>query len=609
MQRCAEHGGRANRVAAAVAWACAAAISTTQAVAKEEDRSSWSCSSFATNDEIGDALAGHEGTYPEIADAFDVGTSVDGRTIHGLKISAEVGVESEEPEIRIIGAIHGNECLAAEMVLAIAEWLLDGYGDDPTASDLVDGSEIVLVPLVNPDGYSDTPFATRTNSNGVDLNRNFGFGWVQGEGGDEEPFSEPESLAIRDLSQASSFTIGLTYHTISPYVNGPWNYRPEHPLDEELVDAMGDAYAGTSSYDVVFGWDWYPITGDVNDWSLGTSGTFDWTIELNSDTDLQWDIHGPGVAAFLPFALTGASGLVTDADSGEPLPARILVDPEGEPVFTDPVLGDYHRVLLPGTYDITAEANGYAPATATGVVVSDGSVALVDFALEPDTATYYAFAVNHMEMPRVIDEGYSASSYLNDTIASAALGAPDDVFYSLSPGGAITLDMGPSAPITDVAGDDVVVLSGTGSGDTIEVYASADQDGPFEALADGSGDVAADLAIADLASARYLRIVDTTSGPFNDEEAGYDLDAVVNVSLSGGDVDTDADTDTDTDTDSDSDTDSDTDTGADSDTDSDADADSDADGGAVTMSPGGCGCAAIDPSARGPGLLALLSCL
>jgi hypothetical protein len=147
------------------------------------------------------------------------------------------------------------------------------------------------------------------------------------------------------------------------------------------------------------------------------------------------------------------------------------------------------------------------------------------------------------------------------------------------------------------------VLSGTDSGDTIEVYASADQDGPFEALADGSGDVAADLAFADLGSARYLRIVDTTSGPFNDEEAGYDLDAVVNVSLSGSDIDTDADTDTDSDSDADTDTDSDTDSDADTDSDSDADAD----GGAATMSPGGCGCAVSDSSARLPGLLSLLA--
>jgi hypothetical protein len=180
------------------------------------------------------------------------------------------------------------------------------------------------------------------------------------------------------------------------------------------------------------------------------------------------------------------------------------------------------------------------------------------------------------------------------------LGAPDGAFYSLSPGGAVTLDMGPTTQITDVAGNDVVVRSGTGSGDTIEVYASAGEDGPFALVADGSGDVEADLSSAELAAARFLRIVDTTSGPFNDAEAGYDLDAVVNTSLSGGDTDTDTDSDSDTDTDSDSDT----DTGSDSD--ADTDTTTDADGGTVLMNAnGGCGCAAAGSGVVAKGLLAL----
>ncbi len=598
-------GGRPLAFVTAFLALCAVLAAGAPALAKRVNKSSMSCSSFPSNDTIGTTLAGYETTYPDIARAFTVGTSAGGRTMHGLKISADVDVESAEPEIRIIGAVHGNECFAAGMALEIADWLLTGYGDDATASDLIDGAEIVIVPLVNPDGYSSS-MASRYNADGVDLNRNLGFGWASGQGGGDAPFSEPETIALRDMSEGASFTLGLSYHTNDNYVNGAWNYRPEHPLDDALFEAIGEAYAGSSSYDVVFGWDWYMITGDVNDWSLGTQGTFDWTIELTSDSASQLDslwssIHNDGVAAFMSFALTGVGGVVTDADTGAPLAARISVVPKGEPVFTDPDLGDYHRVLLPGTYDVIAEANGYAPATATGVVVADGAVTEQDFQLTPGGGSY-AFSVNRMELPEAIDNGsYTASSYLNDTIASDALGAADGAFYSLSPGGAIALDMGEATEVADVDGVDLVVESGTGSADTIAVYGAAAEDGPFALLAEGAGDVEADLADGSLAAARFVRVVDTTSGAFNAANAGYDLDAVVNLSLgtdadTDTDSDTDADTDTDTDTDSDADSDSDADTDADTDADADADTDSDTagDGGPTPWllhDDGGCGCA------------------
>ena len=144
----------------------------------------------------------------------------------------------------IIGSIHGNECMGAALVLETIEWLLDGYGDDDLATELIDGTEIVFVPLVNPDGYADEP-AHRGNANGVDLNRNLGFAWLEeGDG----PFSEPETQALRAMGDDASFTLGLSYHTVANYVNGPWNYTPQHPRDEALVQAMGDAYAAVFGF-------------------------------------------------------------------------------------------------------------------------------------------------------------------------------------------------------------------------------------------------------------------------------------------------------------------------------------------------------------------------
>ncbi len=518
--------------------------------AKISSKSLGSCQGFTSHAEIGELLQAWEQTHPQIARAGTIGESVEGREIWSLLVSADPDQQSAEPELRVIGTIHGDECMSVEVVLETIAWILDGYGDDPLASDLVDGAELLFVPLVNPDGYSGEE-ASRRNAHGIDLNRNLGFGWLD-EG--ERPFSEPETVALRDVSLERSFTLGLTYHTVANYVNGAWNYKPHHPLDEELFAAIGQSYAGDSGYDVVFGWDWYGINGDVNDWSLGVCGTFDWTVELRSDTELEWNVHGEGVAAFLAWALGGAEGLVTDAISGDPLEARIHVDPPGEPIFTDPDVGDYHRVLLPGTYDITAVANGYLPATVEDVVVpAEGTVA-VDFALEPD-GEHAALRVDRMTMPQAIPNYiYQWIDYDNTTRVHDALGGDDGRFYSLSPGGTITLDLGEGTGVVDGEGADLLVISGTGSDDPADVLLAGDRDGPFDPAAAGSGNIEIDLAEAGLAAARFVRVADTGAGQFNVENAGYDLDAVINLSPEpSADADTDADANADTDADLDTD--------------------------------------------------------
>jgi hypothetical protein len=492
-----------------------------------------SCSDFIAFDQIRVLLEGLSEDYGEIAAAFSIGTSVERREIPALRLSANPGAPAEErAKVRIIGGIHGNECMSVQQVAYIAVWLANGYGDDPFVTRLLDEAEVVLVPTVNPDGY-DGDWATRSNANGVDLNRNLHFAWVADSAAGPSPFSEPETRAVRDLSRTTRFTVGLSYHTHATYVNAPWNYSPYHPPDEALFQAMGEAYAGTSAYHAVFGWDWYDIEGDVNDWSLGVMGTFDWTLELISDLDSQWDIHSAGLEGFLSFVFQGAAGVVTDGETGAPLSARIEVSPEGVPVFTDPGAGDYHRVLLPGRYDVTAIAEGYHPETRTGVVVEEDNLTFVDFELEPlrGDVPLYGFSVNGMTLPSAIrTNNYQYNTYLNRTMVWDALGEPDGVVYSLSPGGTITVDMGASSPVADLPGSDLRLVAGEmGEDDPVTVQVAEDQDGPFETIAEGTGTFEADIGASGFGAIRFVRLVDESDGVFNAEHPGYDLDAVVHI--------------------------------------------------------------------------------
>lgn len=70
---------------------------------------------------------------------------------------------------------------------------------------------------------------------------------------------------------------------------------------------------------------------------------------------------------------TALAGTVTDADTGEPI-AQATVTADGETGFvtTTDADGAYRLGVDPDTYTVTADADGYEPATITGVTVAEG---------------------------------------------------------------------------------------------------------------------------------------------------------------------------------------------------------------------------------------------
>ena len=465
--------------------------------------------------------------HPARARLVSYGRSVQGREMWALEVTSNPDIEEFEPEVRIVGAHHGNEKMATEICMNLAHLLLEGYGSDPAITTLVDTREVWIVPMVNPDGFTAN---SRYNAHSIDLNRNYGYMW-ENEG--PEAFSEPETRAMRDLAVDNSFSLSLSFHTSGDIVNSVWNYTPDYTADDEVVWRLTEDYAAFNGYWAVRGWYWYETHGDCNDWSYGARGDIDWTIETASSNETAvWNANRDAILHIIDAAGWGIHGQVRDLVTGEPLRARVFIDGNEWPAHTDPVAGDFHKTLLGGTYDVRICANGYQDALLFGVVVPEDGSVILDVALQPGSGRY----ADRVEQANCPDP---SSLYQNATVSMAMLGAPDGVGYAIGRGGDVVLDLGPDSALQDGAGDDLLVLESDEDAivERCDVYVGNEPFGPWVFLGVAEGTSSFDLLGTGLAEARFVRIEDDGDGSYNGSYPGYELDAIESTGLDPTSVD------------------------------------------------------------------------
>lgn len=449
--------------------------------------------------------------YSHIAKLYDLGESVQGRTIWGLKITDNPEIEENEVEVRFCGAHHGDEYMSVELPLLLAWDLVQNYTVNTTITNYIKNREIWIIPLVNPDGRE---MNQRYNANYVDLNRDYGYMW-SGAGGSSSPFSQPETQAIREHALKNNFVLSYSYHTTAQYVNYVWNYKPQTFPDEPMIMMISNVYGDLSGYTPTNGYDWYQITGDTNDFSYGCRGDLDTTIETyNSNIAVTWGKNRDAMYYAIDIADMGLSGVVTDAQTNEPIEATVWVEEVYWPCYTDPAVGDYHRLLFPGTYTVHFRANGYEEKVKTVTITDANATNILNASLQPSNSCY-AYQVTMCEY---------FDHYSNPSEAISALGPPDNISASLGNGGMIVLDMGNNTVLKNHSGDDVIVYE-QGDNEGYDAYVSQQWNGPWQFLGTGQGTTSFDLSSTGLESARFIKIIDDDI-TYSDGYPGCDIDAI-----------------------------------------------------------------------------------
>ncbi|MFQ6613350.1 MAG: M14 family zinc carboxypeptidase [Fidelibacterota bacterium] len=398
----------------------------------------------------------------EYSDYFRVDTigysQQDNIPILAAVISDNVHSREDEPRVLFVGQVHAEEILGVEAVLKLMEDLLNPEPSQGMhAAILRQNMEVWIVPTANPEGlnvvYAGLDFSYRKNKHdfspdgpwpngifdfdpaigndidGVDLNRNFDFNWMFGDGflvqdgssygahydyyKGPEPFSEAETRALRDLALDKKFTFSIVFHSsrsgnFSEKVFTSWRWADgKKSPDFGIMKSIGDRVAeltikenGTGSYLSRVS---TSRNGKAHDWFYTQTGCFQYLIEcgtanLQPDSVLIEDTAArlqPSMY-YLMDRIIGyqedaaqITGIVRDgSNGGSPLPgANVkILENEGRvlaPRLTDE-FGRYRRILEPGSYQVEISAPGYATQLFSVTVNSSASTQLdVDLLLLP----------------------------------------------------------------------------------------------------------------------------------------------------------------------------------------------------------------------------------
>lgn len=466
--------------------------------------------------EIMDTFALIATTYPNICKLETIAVSPTGKFLIAMKITQNPTVENHRPRLEWDGTIHGNENIGTEICWYITRRLTEGYGSDPLITHLVNTREIWVVPCMNPEGLINR---TRTNSNGVDLNRDFGYAWNQ-ESGANVPWSQPEIQGFRNFLQRQPFVITMTYHSGTRSVMWPWSYSQIATRDSVAHQQLCQLYSSITGYPAFqIARGLYECTGTSSDFTYGAEGALGLAAEVaNGQPPPQGDIDTicrANWTASVQLMIRGAWGIrgqITDSLTGLPIKRAIVVPvPTNWMVYTD-TTGWFFKYVLPGTYTLKVMADGYQTKTVSGIVVPNDTFVVVNVALNPDS-------IAPITGYKVTTWICKSSTGAGSTMGLAALGKRDSSTLSLTTRGMAVIEL--SEEMINGPGADFTVYSTTNK--PCSVFVSSEWNGPWSFCAYGSGNIACDLASAGINIAKFVRL--------NDAGQNYDLDAVEGVAV------------------------------------------------------------------------------
>lgn len=95
-----------------------------------------------------------ESRYPNLAKVYDIGKSVEKRSLLVLKISNSINFRPlGKPMFKYVANIHGDEAIGRQLLIYFASYLLLNYDKNERVKNILDTVETHILFSMNPDGF------------------------------------------------------------------------------------------------------------------------------------------------------------------------------------------------------------------------------------------------------------------------------------------------------------------------------------------------------------------------------------------------------------------------------------------------------------------------
>jgi murein tripeptide amidase MpaA len=314
-------------------------------------------------------LADVAAAYPELAELVDFGNSwkkvqnpAEGHDLMALRLTAGADTDGDwedhanaKPRFFLYSQAHAREVIASELAWRFIDYLVSGYGSDPELTELLDTTEVWVVPNGNPDAvelveeglsaadlryiaagdanpvntskawqrknlndsdYVQTSQNWSSSQPGIDLNRNFATAWGGASTSSTPssltykgtaPFSEPEARYEAELLEDlwGAFKVGTTtpapdtrqgvyvnIHSAAGLVVQPYAYDYQANIpNQSAINALGFRQAYLNGYQ----------TGKAGEILYNNAGNdIDWIYDELGVPAYTWELGSSAQGGFFP---------------------------------------------------------------------------------------------------------------------------------------------------------------------------------------------------------------------------------------------------------------------------------------------------------------------
>jgi len=366
---------------------------------------------YHSYEELETVFRGLETKYPNLAKLQSIGKSVENREMYVLQVTNGAGRERVvgKPMFKWVANMHGNEAVGRQLVIFMAEYLLQNFGKDDRVTRLLNSTDLWFMPSMNPDGFAagvegdcgnlQSGGAGRENAHHVDLNRNFPDQFR--DGSDQESLlrgREPETLAVMTWIVQNPFVLSGNLHGGSVVASYPFDDSRKHRIqgfysaapDDKMFKELATIYA--SNHNTMFrgnicpgdnfqggitnGAHWYDVPGGMEDFNYLHSNCFEITMELScckyperKGLALEWENNKESLLKYMEATHFGVKGVVTDG-SGNPIKDAVISINEINHKVRTTERGEYWRLLPEGEYTMMVSAQGYPASKPVKIVIT-----------------------------------------------------------------------------------------------------------------------------------------------------------------------------------------------------------------------------------------------